>query len=65
MKDGWHKVYGWSVLVENGKVIRGINPERDLPVYPYKATRNGWDICQSLSLAAFRKRMANGTITLR
>ena len=62
MKDGWHKVYGWDVLVEDGKVVRGLNSKGDLPLYPYVCSPyGGWDLCQYLSLVAFRKRVARGT----
>ena len=27
VKDGWHKVYGEDVYVENGKVVRGVTKD--------------------------------------
>lgn len=27
IKDGWHKVYGENVYVENGKVVRGVTKD--------------------------------------
>ena len=27
IKDGWHKVYGEDVYVENGKVVRGVTKD--------------------------------------
>lgn len=39
IKDGWHKVYGEDVYVENGKVERGIKKDMnnsEVPCWPYE-----------------------------
>ena len=33
--DGWHKLYEYSVYVENGVVVRAIDPSRWETAYPY------------------------------
>lgn len=57
-KDGWHKIKGCEVFVENGKVVRGIrldsNGER-VTAYPYKydSTYSTW--CKGApSISAFK-----------
>lgn len=62
IKDGWHKVAGWEVYVEDGKVIRGIHRGDAVSVYPYFYSRyGGWDLCQTLTPDALRARLNRGT----
>lgn len=38
MKDGWHKVKGFDVLIEDDKIVRGIGEKWNeglCPMYPY------------------------------
>lgn len=65
MKDGWHKICGAMVYVENGKVMRGVQDGRT--VYPYRKNTKigGWDNVSGLSVAAFRAGMKRGTIDIR
>lgn len=34
MKDGWHKINGYTVYIEDNKVVRGVTDNRT--TYPYK-----------------------------
>jgi hypothetical protein len=36
VRDGWHKIKGMDVYVENGKVVRGTKLNGQLPAYPYE-----------------------------
>lgn len=69
IKDGWHKICGWEVWVEDGYVLRGTCGDRNnsrITVYPYrKASDGGWDNCSGLSVNAFRAGVNRGTITMR
>lgn len=39
-KDGWHdQKNGFMFLVENGRLIRGVDLERGIPLYPYKPSK--------------------------
>ena len=43
IKDGWHKVYGEDVYVENGKVVRGVTKDvngSEKTCYPYKYSKD-------------------------
>ena len=38
MKDGWHKIKGYDVYVEDNKIIRGIKKDHngyEVPAYVY------------------------------
>ncbi len=57
-EDGWYRVYGYKVYVENGKVIRGMTEDCQRTTYPYVDCKyGGYDLCTSLSLSAFRQRV--------
>lgn len=63
IQNGWFMVYGYEVMVDEGKVVRGMRSGR--AVYPYTACKTGgWDKNTGLSLAAFRARMARGTAAM-
>lgn len=63
--EGWFKVYGYMVLVEDGVVICGYNLENEsFTLYPYKATVTGWELAD-MSLAAFRARVKRGEACMR
>ena len=36
VKDGWHKIKGMDIYVENGKVTHGTKLNGQLPAYPYE-----------------------------
>lgn len=65
-EDGWHKVLGREVYVEDGVVIRGIKDDPrstgQIPAYPYVTCNDGTrTLHQGLSLNALRKRIKRGT----
>ena len=66
VKDGWHTICGHSVLVEDGKVRRGVaevNGERNA-VYPYRWSgkpHNCFVSDQNMSVDAFRSAVKRGT----
>lgn len=63
--EGWFKVYGYMVLVEDGVVICGYSLESGpYTLYPYKATATGWELAD-MSLAAFRARVKRGEACMR
>ena len=67
--DGWHKVAGYDVYVENGLIVRGtIGAGFDYRTsYPYVAAKDGgWDnASRQLTPEAFRARVRRGTATMR
>lgn len=65
MKDGWHKIYGYDVYIENNIVIRGTKANGTLPAYVYRACRaGGWDRDNSVTVNAFRAGVRRGTIKM-
>ena len=64
VKDGWHKVCGYDVYVEDGEVKRAISD--GCTAYPYRASRyGGWDKDTHLSLDALRAGLSRETIIIR
>ena len=62
-KDGWHKVYGYDVYVEDGMVKRAIT--NGVTAYPYRSSKNGgWDLDTYMSLDALRAGLSRGTIVI-
>lgn len=67
ISDGWHTISGYTVYVEDGKVIRGILGEGNAQrtAYPYRRARHGgWDNDSGLTVSAFRAGVARGTIQM-
>jgi hypothetical protein len=69
MKDGWHKIQGYDVYVENDKILSGLKPSYtgigSVTAYPYKESkRGGWDNVAGISASAFSKGVSNGSIAL-
>lgn len=66
VKDGWHKVYGYSVWVEDGWAVRGLSSDGQRPLYIYVVSKDGgYDLRYSVKLDALRQAMARGTMVLR
>lgn len=69
MKDGWHTIEGFKVLVEDGKIHRGIiNPgwnERTGYVYRKNRQLGCWASEGTISVEAFRAGVRRGTIILQ
>lgn len=58
-KDGWHKVCGYSVYVENDRIMRGVKRDDNgglVSAYPYhRDKRNGgWNECVGVKVDTFR-----------
>lgn len=63
VKDGWHKVYGYDVYVEDGKVNRAIS--NGVTAYPYRVSKyGGWDIDTHMTLDALRAGLSRGTMIM-
>ena len=67
-QDGWHKIAGYTIYVESGRVMRGVRGPAWSPVpsYPYRWSRklNCW--CnESMTVDAFRAGVRYGTITMK
>lgn len=66
IKDGWHKVYNYDVMTEDGIVSHATDWTK--PLYPYrKSLWGGWDRIykeEKLTLNALRSGMRRGTIAL-
>lgn len=58
IKDGWHRICGADVYVENGRILRATKNGGTEPAYPYKPASKkyggGWDI-GTPSVSAFRR----------
>ena len=65
-KNGWKKVCGYDVYVEDGMVKRGITSDGQRPLYLYrKAKGGGWDSTSPMTIAAFRAGVNRETIELK
>lgn len=59
-KDGWHTICGYSVYVENDRIVRGIKLDRNkspVPAYPYRRDKKngGWNKCSGVKVDTFRR----------
>lgn len=67
IKDGWHKVYNYDVMIEDGIVLYGCDKDHTKTVYPYRASCGGWNRVykeEKLTLNALRNGCRRGTIVL-
>lgn len=68
MKDGWHKICGYDVYVENDRVLRGTKANGTLSAYVYRACRTCgpalWEAEDSITVNAFRTGVRRGTIRM-
>ncbi len=66
IRDGWHKVAGYDVFVEGGKVLRGTigSGTSYRTGYPYKYYRTGAYNVAGISVNAFRYGVKRGNIEL-
>ena len=67
MKDGWHKVYGEDVYIEDGKVLRGTTGHGFTyrTTYPYRWTGDGYTVDTGITVDALRAGMRRGTIAMK
>lgn len=66
-KDGWHKIAGYEVYMEDGYIIRGMTGTgaRQRPTYVYRASRDGgWDREDRITPNAFRAAVKRGTVKM-
>lgn len=57
IKDGWRRIKGFEVYIEDGRVIRGIREDVNggrYSAYPYKSVEDGWMIGKP-AVSTFRK----------
>lgn len=57
MKDGWHKIKGYEIYVEDNCVMRGIKYDyNNIPVaaYPYKIVKDGYSNTTGVNVSTFR-----------
>lgn len=66
VKDGWHKVLGYDVYVEDGKVTRCLvsHGSGHRTAYPYRDEPNCMSICIGISPDALRAGLKRGTIRI-
>lgn len=65
VKDGWHKVYGYDVWVEDGWAVRGLGSDGRRPLDIYTVSKNtGYDFCDGVKLDALRRGIRRGTMEL-
>lgn len=64
--DGWHKIKGYDVYIEGGRIIRGLSSDGQKTTYPYrKCKTGGWDNVSGISINAFRAGWRRGTIDMK
>lgn len=66
-KDGWHKIAGYEVYMEDGYIVRGMtgNGAKQRTTYVYRASRNeGWDLEERIKPDAFRAGVKRGTVKM-
>lgn len=68
ISDGWHKIYGYDVYVEDGCVVRGVTDDWKQGLrttWVYRASKyGGWDSAGKVTVDAFRAGVRRGTITM-
>lgn len=67
--DGWHKVYNYDVMIEDGIVSHATDEDHTRTLYPYRSTlwggMNRIYKEEKLTLNALRSGLRRGTIALR
>lgn len=65
VKDGWHRVYGHDVYVEDGRVLRGTTTDGQNTTYPYRWNGNCFVNVFGISFDSFRSGMRRNTIEMK
>lgn len=71
IKDGWHKICGYDVYIENGKILRGVKPDVSgcgevfAYVYRWKKSLNCWCNVKEITVDAFRSGFNRKTIIMK
>lgn len=67
-KDGWHKIAGFNIFIENNRVLKGVRRDIDggeITAYPHRVNKNGdWNNDAGLTVEAFKAGVRRGTVTL-
>lgn len=66
--DGWHRVYNYYVMVEDGMVSHATDKDCTRTLYPYRSNLWGMERIykeEKLTLNALRSGLRRGTIALR
>ena len=66
MKNGWHKILGNDVYVEDGFIVRATKSDGQIraSVYRWSKSYNAWIIENRITLATFRSGVKRGTISV-
>ena len=65
VKDGWHKIAGYDVYVDNGYIKRGTKDNGRLTAWPYRSGKDGgWDLDQYMTPDSFRRKVKNGSAAM-
>lgn len=68
IKDGWHKICGWDVYIEDEKILRGIREDRNgspVTAFPYRRTKDGsWTSQSGIGYWAFISGMRRQTVRM-
>ncbi len=68
VKDGWHSVYGMTVLVEDGRIRYGVGGTglKYHTTHPYQSNgHTGWYNITGVTLEAFRSGVRRGTMDMK
>lgn len=66
-RDGWHKIAGYNIYVENNRVMRGLKgPEwNPVPSFPYRWSKNLHCWCaENMTVDAFRAGVKRDVIKM-
>lgn len=65
VKDGWHRIAGYDVYIENGYIKRGKTDDGQRPLWPYRAGKyGGWDLDQYMTPDNFRRKHREGSAAM-
>lgn len=66
IRDGWHTIAGYNVYIENGYIKRGLSNDGSRTTYPYSSGKyDGWDLDTYMTPDNFRRKVKNGSATMR
>lgn len=67
-KDGWHRLNGCPVYLEDGKIVRAMRKDENgewITAYPYRKSKaGGWDNCTGITYGAFHTAFIRGTVRI-
>lgn len=65
IKNGWHKLFGYDVYIEDEKIIHGVREDRNgsyVTSFPYRKYGNGWSSDVGISYWSFVSGARRGTV---